>query len=251
MLEWLGRRVLTGLDHLGRAMLLLMDTIYELPQVSIKEVIRQMAHLGVDSIPIVSLTLGFAGAVMTMQVGAVMVTYGAESTVGGAMAIAIGRELGPVLVGVVLAGRVGAAMTAEIATMRVTEQIDALRVMAVSPISYLVGPRLLACVCIVPLLAFYGVMLGVVGGYVVATTITGISGDTFIHSIQIMAMYSDLTYGLIKASVFGGVIAIVGCYKGMHTKRDAQGVGQATTSSVVTSIILIFVLNYILSSVLF
>ena len=131
-LESIGRNVITGLSNVGTAMLLIWQTIKQLKMLNIWHVLQQMAHLGVDSLPIISLTLLFAGGVMTLQITDVLITYGAQSTVGGLMAVAMGRELGPILVGVVLAGRVGAAITAEIGTMKVTEQIDALRVMAVS-----------------------------------------------------------------------------------------------------------------------
>ena len=167
------------------------------------------------------------------------------------MAVAMGRELGPILVGVVLAGRVGAAITAEIGTMKVTEQIDALRVMATNPIGYLVVPRVVACMIMVPILAFYGVVIGIAGGYFVATSIKGLSPQTYLDSIQMFSTVSDFTLGLLKASVFGAVIALVGAYKGMNTKMGAEAVGFSTTSSVVTSIILVFILNYFLSSVLF
>ena len=166
------------------------------------------------------------------------------------MAIAMGRELGPILVGVVLAGRVGAAITAEIGTMKVTEQIDALRVMATDPVGYLVVPRVVACMIMVPILAFYGVVIGIAGGYFVATAIKGLSPSTYLDSIQMFSTISDFTLGLVKSSIFGAVIALVGAYKGMNTKMGAEAVGFSTTSSVVTSIILVFVLNYFLSSAL-
>lgn len=250
-LERIGAFTLEWLESLGQAVLLMKATCKQLKHMNWRHVIIQMAHLGVDSLPIVSLTLLFAGAVMTLQVADVLIRYGAQGTVGGIMAIAMGRELGPVLVGVVLAGRVGAAITAELGTMRVTEQIDALRVMATDPIGYLVVPRLVACMIMVPILAFYGIMIGIGGGYAVATMVSGVAGSTFMDSIQIFSTTTDLTYGLIKASVFGAVIALVGCYKGMHTRMGAEAVGQATTSSVVTSIVLVFVLNYFLSVLLF
>lgn len=246
-----GLFVIKQLESLGGLIMLLAQTLKQIKNISIRILIDQMAHLGVDSLPIITLTLVFAGAVMTLQIGNVLVVYGAQNTLGGIISIAMGRELGPVLVGVVLAGRVGAALTAELGSMKVTEQIDALRVMAVNPIAYLVAPRFLACVIMVPLLAFYGVFLGVVGGYFIATTVTGISGTVFLDSINVMVITSDLIYGLIKAAVFGGVIAIVGCYKGMMTKMGAAGVGIATTESVVTSIIIIFILNYFLSAMLY
>ena len=153
-LESIGRVVINGLSQMGSATLLVWQTIKQLKMINLWHVFQQMAHLGVDSLPIISLTLLFAGAVMTLQITDVLITYGAQSTVGGLMAVAMGRELGPILVGVVLAGRVGAAITAEIGTMKVTEQIDALRVMAVDPVGYLVVPRVVACMIMVPILAF-------------------------------------------------------------------------------------------------
>ncbi|MBF1762267.1 MAG: ABC transporter permease, partial [Veillonella sp.] len=137
-LEAIGAFTLSRLTEIGRAMILVGQTIKQLPMINFWHVLQQMAHLGVDSLPIISITLLFAGGVMTLQITDVLITYGAQSTVGGLMAVAMGRELGPILVGVVLAGRVGAAITAEIGTMKVTEQIDALRVMATNPIGYLV-----------------------------------------------------------------------------------------------------------------
>ena len=250
-LESIGRVVINGLSQMGSATLLVWQTIKQLKMINLWHVFQQMAHLGVDSLPIISLTLLFAGAVMTLQITDVLITYGAQSTVGGLMAVAMGRELGPILVGVVLAGRVGAAITAEIGTMKVTEQIDALRVMAVDPVGYLVVPRVVACMIMVPILAFYGVVIGIAGGYFVATVIKGLAPSTYLDSIQMFSTISDFTLGLVKSSVFGAVIALVGAYKGMETKMGAEAVGFSTTSSVVTSIILVFVLNYFLSTLLF
>lgn len=249
-LEKLGKQVIYICEQLGDGILLLRETFRQLHKINIGHTIAQMAHLGVDSLPIVSLTLLFAGAVMTLQMVDTLVRYGAQTTIGGIIAVAISRELGPILVGVVLAGRVGAAITAELGSMRVTEQIDALRVMATDPIGYLVVPRFVACVMMVPILAFYGVLIGIAGGYVVAL-MNDIPGHVYTQSIKVFAVLTDLLFGLVKAGVFGGVIALVGCYKGMHTEVGAAGVGRATTSSVVTSIVLIFVLNYFLSMILF
>ena len=250
-LEAIGRFVILCLARCGEATILIWQTISQLKYANWRHIVFQMAHLGVDSLPIISLTLLFAGAVMTLQITDILIRYGAQGTVGGIMAIAMGRELGPVLVGVVLAGRVGAAITAELGTMKVTEQIDALKVMAVNPIGYLVVPRMIACMIMVPILALYGVLIGIGGGYAVATVVKGLAGATYTDSIQLFAVTSDLTFGLIKASVFGAVIALVGSYKGMYTKMGAAAVGNSTTSSVVTSIILVFVLNYFLSVLLY
>ena len=150
-----------------------------------------------------------------------------------------------------MAGRVGAAMTAEIGTMKVTEQIDALRCMAVNPIAYLVVPRFVACVVMVPILAFYGYVIGTAGGYGVATLGAGLTHFTYVNSLELFTEVSDVVYGLIKAMFFGGIIALVACNEGMHAQSGAEGVGQATTKSVVTSIIFIFICNYILSVLLY
>lgn len=253
-MNWLtlvGRFVIDRLSQVGSAVLLIGQTIRQLRMLNIWHMFQQMAHLGVDSLPIISITLLFAGGVMTLQITDVLVRYGAQGTVGGLMAVAMGRELGPILVGVVLAGRVGAAITAELGTMKVTEQIDALRVMATDPIGYLVVPRVVACMIMVPILAFYGIVIGIGGGYAVAVFIKGLSPHSYLDSIQLFSTVSDFTLGLVKSSVFGAVIALVGAYKGMHTKMGAEAVGFSTTSSVVTSIILVFVLNYFLSAILF
>ncbi|ORU00964.1 protein of unknown function DUF140 [Anaerovibrio sp. JC8] len=251
-LEIIGASVLELLYFIGDVMLLFIGAVKQMPvKIRPGHVIRQMSHLGVDTLPIVSLTMMFTGMVMTLQVANEFVKMGAESTVGGIIAIAIGRELGPVLVGVVAAGRVGSAMTAEISTMKVTEQIDALRVMGTNPLGYLVVPRMLACMIMVPLLTVYGDVIGVFGGWCVAKMYAGISSHVYVNSIPEYAVLNDMTGGLVKAVVFGVVIAVLGCYYGMKAPEGAEGVGKATTRSVVSAIIVIFMLNVLLSMVLY
>ncbi|MBO5650852.1 MAG: ABC transporter permease [Selenomonas sp.] len=251
-LEWLGAWVIARLTDFGIIVLLYRDTMQELfRKPRPKHILAQMSHLGVDSLLIVSLTLLFTGAVFALQTADILIRFGAQSTVGGIISIAIGRELGPVLVGVVCAGRVGAAITAEISTMKVTEQIDALRVMAVSPVNYLIVPRMLACMMVVPLLTVFGDVIGVLGGYLVAVYYSGISSYSYINSIHTFAVAFDLTGGMIKAIFFGNVIAVLGCYYGLHCPAGAEGVGKATTRTVVTSIIVIFILNAVLTFILY
>ena len=248
ILEVIGKFVINRLSEFGTIVLLYIDTMKQLRhKPRMRHIIAQMSHLGVDSLTIVSLTLLFTGVVFTLQTAHELIRFGAQSTVGGLIAIAIGRELGPVLVGVVCAGRVGAAITAEISTMKVTEQIDALRVMAVSPVDYLIVPRMLACMIVVPLLTVFGDLIGVFGGYIVAVYYSGISPFAFTNSIHIFANVHDLTGGLIKAVFFGNVIAVLGCYYGLHCPDGAEGVGKATTKTVVSSIIAIFILNAVLT----
>ncbi len=250
-LEIIGGFIIRRCEEFGRIAIVYIDTVKQLRhKPRFKHVIAQMAHLGADSLLIVSLTLLFTGIVFTLQTASEFIRFGAESTVGGVISIAIGRELGPVLVGVVCAGRVGAAITAEISTMKVTEQIDALRVMAVSPVDYLIVPRMLACMIVVPILTIFGDVIGVIGGYLVAVHYSGISQYVFMQSIQAFAVTLDLTGGLIKASFFGNVIAVLGCYYGLHCPDGAEGVGIATTKTVVSSIIVIFILNAILTFII-
>jgi phospholipid/cholesterol/gamma-HCH transport system permease protein len=252
LLERIGRQVIDFLEHTGQLVLLVGQTIASIRRSPHPgHVLRQMAHLGVDSLPIVALTMLFTGMVMTVQIAHEFIKYGAQSSVGGVVAIAVGRELSPVLTGVVAAGRVGAAIAAEIGSMKVTEQIDALRVMATNPVAYLVVPRLIACVLMLPILVSFADMIGTVGGYLVATLYADINSFTFLNSVKVFADVNDVIGGLIKSMFFGAIIAIIGCYKGLTTAEGAEGVGKATTGSVVTSMILIFISNYFLSLILY
>lgn len=251
-LEVIGRYVIQRLTALGVVTLLYFESIrrvFKRPRIS--SIINQMLHLGVNSLTIVSLTLGFTGVVLTLQTASQFIKFGAESTLGAVIAIAIGRELGPVLVGIVCAGRVGSAITAEISTMKVTEQIDALKVMAVNPIDYLIVPRMIACMIAVPLLTIFGDIIGLLGGLIIAVFYSGISSTIFFNSIEIFCDSFDLTGGVIKAIFFGSIIAVLGCYYGLNSPDGAEGVGKATTKTVVSSIIAIFVFNALLTFVLF
>ena len=251
-LEWLGRFVLKRLEEFGTIVLLYIETMRQMGhKPRIRHIVAQMSHLGVDSLSIVGLTLLFTGAVLTLQTASQFIRFGAQSTIGGVIAIAIGRELGPVLVGVVCAGRVGSAITAEISTMKVTEQIDALRVMAVNPVDYLIVPRMLACMMVVPLLTVFGDLIGIFGGWAVAVYYSGVSSYLYIDSIDRFCDAFDITGGMIKAVFFGNVIAVLGCYYGLHSPPGAEGVGKATTKTVVVSIIAIFALNAVLTFLLY
>ena len=250
-IESLGRQTISIFHQLGAIILLLIAAVKEIDTIRSRETFKQCLSLGVLSFPIVALTLLFTGMVLSVQIAGELTKYGADFTVGAIVAIGVGRELGPVLCGVVLAGRVGAAITAEIGTMRVTEQIDALRCMAVSPIGYLVVPRLVACMAMLPILNVFGVVIGVGGGMIVASLSHGVSSYVFMHSIRVFCVPSDLYIGVIKSIIFGMIVALVGCDRGMNCTAGAEGVGKATTQSVVYSIIMLFAANYILSSILF
>ncbi|MDD6382794.1 MAG: ABC transporter permease [Selenomonadaceae bacterium] len=252
ILDAIGSFVLRRLEEIGTIVMLYGETMRALRhKPRMRHILNQMSHLGVDSLLIVSLTLLFTGVVFTLQTADVLIRFGAQGTVGGIISIAIGRELGPVLVAVVCAGRVGAAITAEISTMKVTEQIDALRVMAVSPIDYLLVPRMLACMIVVPLLTVFGDVIGVFGGWLIAVYYEGISSYAYMNSIHVFVELFDLTGGVIKAVFFGNVIAVLGCYYGLHCPDGAEGVGRATTKTVVSSIIVIFILNAVLTFFLY
>ncbi|MBP2645302.1 MAG: hypothetical protein H6Q75_742 [Firmicutes bacterium] len=252
MLERIGRSVIVMLENGGRVIKLFLDTVGHLRRKpNGHHVLQQMVHLGVNSLPIVMLTMLFTGMVLTIQTAHEFIRYGAQSSVGGIVFIAMGRELAPVLTGVVVAGRVGAAITAEIGSMKVTEQIDALKVMATDPVAYLVVPRLLSCMFMLPVLGIFAIVIGTVGGYLVASTYSGISSFSYFHSIKTYAVVMDVLGGLIKTIFFGAIVAIIGCHKGLTTAQGAEGVGRATTGSVVASMILIFISNYFLSVLLY
>lgn len=250
-LESLGRVTIDIFQQLGAVILLLVSTLRHLHHIRLHETLKQCYDLGVKSFPIVALTLLFTGMVLSFQIAGELVKYGADFSIGGIVAIGMGRELGPVLCGVVLAGRVGAAITAELGTMRVTDQIDALKCMAVNPIGYLVVPRFLACMTMLPLLNVFGVTIGIFGGMVVASLSDHISAYTFMHSIDTFCTPADITMGMVKSVFFGMIVALVGCDRGMTCTAGAEGVGRATTQSVVYSIVMLFAANYLLSSILF
>ncbi|HEX2999590.1 MAG TPA: ABC transporter permease [Armatimonadota bacterium] len=217
-----------------------------------RETIRQMSLIGVNSLPIALVTTAFSSAVLSLQSSTLSVKFGMGNVVGGLVSLSVSREVAPVLTGVVVAARVGSAIAAEVGTMKVTEQIDALRTLAVHPVEYLVVPRFLACLLMLPVLTMYADAIGVVAGYIVAVYV-GVSPGGYITSATSASFIavSDVTLGLAKTFVFGAIIALVGCQQGMQTRGGAAGVGRATTNAVVLSIILIYIANYFLSQLMF
>ncbi|MEB3197236.1 MAG: ABC transporter permease [Candidatus Sericytochromatia bacterium] len=241
-LEFFGNLTTLGL----RALRLLLTG-----QIHHRNAVTQLAFIGVDSLPIALLISLSVGMVFTLQITHEFIKYGATTAIGGVVSIALARELAPILVSVVIAGRVGSAIAAELGSMKVTEQIDALEAFAVDPGRYLVVPRVIACMVMVPLLTGLGLLIGAAGGWLVATKMMGISSALFLNSIQGFLVPADVFKGMFKAGIFGFLIAVIGCHQGLNAKKGAQGVGEATTNSVVHSMIAIFVLNYFLSLVLF
>ncbi|MHB1457215.1 MAG: MlaE family ABC transporter permease [Armatimonadota bacterium] len=217
---------------------------------SLKDTIKLMASIGVNSMPIVVITTAFSGAVLALYTSAMMVQWGVQSLVGGGVTLSVTRELAPVLTGVVVAARAGSAIAAEIGTMKVTEQIDALKSLGTSPIQYLVVPRFLALVIMLPILTMLGMVIGSYGGYIVAT-LNGVTGSTFISSTKVWLSMHDITMGLLKTIFFGAFISIVGCQQGLSAKGGAAGVGKNTMNSVVISMIMIYITNYFLAQIMF
>lgn len=253
LFEYVGQSVIKMLEYVGSLFILLWETMGWITRGAIRFglTLGQMAHLGVDSLLIVVLTTTTAGMVMSLQLAHIAVQYGVTNVVGGGVAIAMARELGPMLTAVVVAGRAGSAISAELGTMKVTEQISALETMAVSPIRYLVVPRFLALLVMVPILALFADVSGTLGGALTAYTSASIPYDVFYDSIRRLTELSDVLNGLLKAVVFGIEIALVSCLQGLRTGRGAEGVGISTTSSVVFSTIIIFLTNFLMSTWLF
>jgi len=212
-----------------------------------RNTLEQMAVVGPDSLFIALLTAVFVGAVFTIQVAREFITFGAGNLVGGVLAVALTRELSPVLTAVVIAGRVGSAFAAEIGTMRVTEQIDALLMLKTDPVDYLVIPRLLACLLMMPILTLLSLVTGMLGGLLIATNIYNLSDTQFLDSARNFLGTWDIISAMIKACCFGVLIAVIGCNWGLTTTGGAKGVGQSTTTAVVTALLIIFISNFFLS----
>lgn len=212
---------------------------------------RQLIDIGYYSLPVVGLTALFTGMVLALQSYTGFTRFNAESAIAGVVVLSVTRELAPVLAGLMVAGRVGAAIAAEIGTMRVTEQIDALSTLSVNPYKYLIAPRVLAGTITLPVLVLLGDLIGVFGGYLVAVHSLGFSAANYITQSWDILQPIDVVSGLVKASVFGFIVAVFGCYHGFNSGRGAQGVGAATTNAVVSSSIMILIFNYLLTQVFF
>lgn len=219
--------------------------------VDVRDTMNQMAVIGVASLPIVLVTVTFSGMVLALYSALTLVAYGFGGTfVGGGVARSIAQEIGPVLTAVVVTARAGSAMAAEIGSMQVTEQVDALRALAVDPVRYLVVPRLLASIIMLPVITIIADIVATAGGYFVAMQ-NGVPGGLFLSSVQTYMEPNIVIRGLLKTLVFGAIIAIVGCYEGLSTKGGATGVGRSTTRAVVMSIVLIYIANFFLAYILF
>ncbi len=216
-----------------------------------RNTLEQMAIVGPESMLVALLTATFVGMVFTIQVAREFLNFGLGSAVGGVLALALTRELGPVLTAVILTGRVCSAFAAEIGTMRVTEQIDALQMLSTDPVDYLVIPRLIACCVMLPVLTVFCLIAGIAGGMGIASLMYGIPAGAFLDSVQSFVALWDLWSAMLKAMVFGAIIAVIGSSWGLTTTGGAKGVGQSTTAAVVTTLLLIFISNFIMSWLMF
>ena len=253
LLEMLGRPAVRAIEEMGRILIMLVSAVTWAvrPPYRFRAIFKQMEFIGVNSLFVVILTGLFSGAVFTLQSYYGFKQFGAESMVGMTVALAMARELGPVLTALMVTGRAGSAIAAELGTMRVTEQIDALYVMAANPIKYLVVPRILAGLVMLPLLTAMANFVGVLGSYMVGVKLLGINSGLFIGNIINYVDMYDLFNGLVKSAVFGAIMTLVGCYKGFYTSGGAEGVGKATTEAVVISSVAILISNYMLTAIMF
>ncbi len=245
-LEQWSRRLLAALFLAGQVVVHLISR-----PLHRRNTLEQMAAVGPESLLIALITAAFVGMVFTIQVTREFLSFGAGTAVGGVLALTLARELGPVLTAVIIAGRVGSAFAAEIGTMRVTEQIDALQILKTDPIDYLVIPRVVACALMLPLLNVLAFITGMSGGLLIATSQYGIAASVFLNSAKNFLTVWDLVSSLIKAFCFGILIAVIGTNWGLTTTGGAKGVGQSTTTAVVTALLAIFISNFFLSWVMF
>jgi len=240
-IEMIGEKFLGMVRYVGGLSTLLGQTLFwiPIPPMRRKYILEQMSKIGVDSVMIVTLISMFTGMVLALQSAYQMKRFSAEMYIASLVAISMTRELAPVLTALIVAGRVGASITAELGTMKVTEQIDALETLATNPVKYLVVPRFMAMIIMIPILTLYADVIGGLGGYIIGTTKLHISHAMYMKNTWGPLTYKDIYTGLIKSFFFAIIICIVACYEGMKAEGGAEGVGKATTSSVVTSFILI------------
>lgn len=248
-LQYIGRFFIDLLAQIGRISVFAKDAVMAIfsPPLYFRLLWQQMLHIGYFSLPVVGMTALFTGAALAQQIYVGGERFNAESTVASVVVIAIVRELGPVLAGLMVAGRVSSAMAAELGTMRVTEQIDALVTLNTDPFKYLIAPRLLAAVIVLPLLVLVANIIGVLGGFIIGTQKLGFNVSVYLNNTVDFLEATDVESSLIKAAVFGFFVALMGSYHGYHSSGGAEGVGKATTNAVVSAFILILLSNLIIT----
>lgn len=251
-LQKLGEKIFSVVTEMGNVLLFLAQTLRGCVSTPFyfRNLLKQMEQIGVNSIPVVMTTALSTGMVLALQSYTGFKRFGAESLIGTVVSLSMTRELGPVLTGLMVAGRAGAAMAAELGTMKVTEQIDALETLATNPVKYLVVPRFVASTLMMFFLTVLGMIIGISGGYFVGVKVLGTNPVTYVNQSINNTEVTDIWFGLVKALVFGAVVGLIGCYKGFNTRGGAEGVGKATTGAVVVSCMLILILDYVLSAML-
>jgi len=249
----LGSSVMRTVEEAGSVLLMFIDVLKWMvkPPLKLDLIIKQMEFVGVKSLLVVVLTGTFTGMVMALQGYYGFRMFNAESMVGSTVALGITRELGPVLTAIMVTARAGSAMAAELGTMRVTEQIDAYYVMSANPVKYLIVPRIVAAVLMLPLLTIVADFVGILGGYFVGVPILHINAGAFMKNIVTIVSLDDIYNGLIKSAFFGLILSVAGCYKGFTMTGGAEGVGKATTEAVVLASVSILVCDYFLTAIMF
>lgn len=250
LFDAIGYWVLKFLNESGRVMSLFGKTLVWTvrPPFDIRNLLKQIEEVGIKSVPVVLITGAFTGMVLALQSYTGFKRFNAEAFVGTVVALSMTRELGPVLSGLMVSGRVGSAMAAELGTMQVTEQIDALYTLATNPIKYLIVPRFLATLIIMPVLTVFSDVVGILGGYLISVNLLGSNPTTYVRRTFDYMDLEDIYIGLFKALIFGMIISIIGCYQGFNTQGGAEGVGKATTKAVVLASLLILIANYFITA---
>lgn len=252
-LDAIGAYALFICNRVGRFIIFLLTAFATLftTRLKVDQLIAQMEYIGVGSFSIIFLTGSFTGLALALQSYIGFSRVGAEEFIGLVVTLGMTRELGPVLTGLMVTGRCGSSMTAEIGTMQISEQIDALKTLRIDPFQYLVVPRILASTIIMPFVTVFSMMCGIIGGYIYCVHALGLNPETYIQVIQERVELSDITGGLVKSACFGLILSWVGTYQGYNTRGGARGVGRSTTRSVVIGSIMILISNYFLSAFLF
>jgi phospholipid/cholesterol/gamma-HCH transport system permease protein len=247
-----GRRTIFYLREMGRMLLFLFQFVFSAPRppYRILRVIKEMHFIGVKSLFIIALTSGFTGMVLGLQGYHTLRQFGSESALGSLVALSLIRELGPVLGSLMVTARAGSAMTAELGIMRISEQIDALDVMTLDPIKFLVAPKMLAGILVVPLLVGIFDVIGIYGGYIVGVKLLGVNAGRYFDGMKESLVFKDVWGGAVKSLSFGLIVTWVSCYKGYNCGHGAKGVSDATTEAVVLSAILVLMWDYIVTSLL-
>ncbi len=253
LVQGIGAYTIALVNTFGEVTVFLIQVVFTFVTTKLKlhKLFEQMNAIGVDSLSIVLLTGISTGGVLALQTYSGFKRFGGEEFLGPVVALSMIRELGPVLTGLMVTGRVGSSIAAELGTMQITEQVDALKTLCINVFQFLMVPRVLGATIILPFLTLFSMMCGIGGGYCVYVYVLHLNGEQYISGIRTFVEMSDITGGLIKAAAFGLILSWIGCYKGFKTRGGAKGVGSATTESVVTSSIMILIANYFLTALLF